>query len=194
MFMVPLPAAAKLGIEVKMLTGDNILTARAIADELHMLDADHIAVEASGSKTCPMKNWLQALKKIQVIARSTPLVKMRVVKALKAQGNVVAVTGDGINDAPAIKNADMVLPWVLQVQKLRKKPAISSFWMTPSLRSRRCSGAVGSENFKRFIQFQLTVNVSSVVVVVCSILAGFETHLQLLNCYGSTLSWTDRQR
>lgn len=49
----------------------------------------------------------EALKKIQVIARSTPLVKMRVVKLLKEQRNVVAVTGDGINDAPAIKHADV---------------------------------------------------------------------------------------
>ena len=93
----------KAGIEVKMLTGDNILTARAIADQLHMLDADHIAVEASEIEAMSDDELAQALKKIQVIARSTPLVKMRVVKALKAQGNVVAVTGDGINDAPAIK-------------------------------------------------------------------------------------------
>ena len=81
----------KAGIEVKMLTGDNILTARAIADQLHMLDADHIAVEASEIEAMSDDELTQALKKIQVIARSTPLVKMRVVKALKAQGNVVAV-------------------------------------------------------------------------------------------------------
>ena len=65
-----------------------------------MLDADHIAVEASEIEAMSDDELAQALKKIQVIARSTPLVKMRVVKALKAQGNVVAVTGDGINDAP----------------------------------------------------------------------------------------------
>ena len=95
------------GIEVKMLTGDNIRTARAIANELHMLDDDHIAVEAADIEKLTDEELKEALKKIQVIARSTPLVKMRVVKLLKEQGNVVAVTGDGINDAPAIKHADV---------------------------------------------------------------------------------------
>ena len=95
------------GIEVKMLTGDNIRTARAIANELHMLDENHIAVEASDIEKMTDEELKEALKKIQVIARSTPLVKMRVVKLLKEQGNIVAVTGDGINDAPAIKHADM---------------------------------------------------------------------------------------
>ena len=74
----------KAGIEVKMLTGDNILTARAIADQLHMLDADHIAVEASEIEAMSDDELTQALKKIQCYYRSTPLVKMRVVKALKA--------------------------------------------------------------------------------------------------------------
>ena len=81
------------GIEVKMLTGDNIRTARAIANELHMLDENHIAVEASDIEKMTDEELKEALKKIQVIARSTPIVKMRVVKLLKEQGNVVAVTG-----------------------------------------------------------------------------------------------------
>ncbi len=95
------------GIEVKMLTGDNIRTARAIADELHMLDEDHIAVVAADIEKMSDEELKAALGKIQVIARSTPLVKMRVVKLLKEEKNVVAVTGDGINDAPAIKHADV---------------------------------------------------------------------------------------
>ena len=73
------------GIEVKMLTGDNIRTARAIANELHMLDDAHIAVEAADIEKLTDEELKEALKKIQVIARSTPLVKMRVVKLLKEQ-------------------------------------------------------------------------------------------------------------
>ena len=167
----------KAGIEVKMLTGDNILTARAIADELHMLDADHIAVEASEIEIMSDEELAQALKKIQVIARSTPLVKMRVVKALKAQGNVVAVTGDGINDAPAIKNADVGIAMGIAGTEVTKEASdivLLDDSFSTIMKAVQWGRAI-YENFKRFIQFQLTVNVSSVVVVVCSILAGFET-------------------
>ncbi|MFR2254955.1 MAG: calcium-translocating P-type ATPase, PMCA-type, partial [Clostridium sp.] len=167
----------KAGIEVKMLTGDNILTARAIADELHMLDADHIAVEASEIENMSDEELAQALKKIQVIARSTPLVKMRVVKALKAQGNVVAVTGDGINDAPAIKNADVGIAMGIAGTEVTKEASdivLLDDSFSTIMKAVQWGRAI-YENFKRFIQFQLTVNVSSVVVVVCSILAGFET-------------------
>ena len=167
----------KAGIEVKMLTGDNILTARAIAVELHMLDADHIAVEASEIENMSDEELAQALKKIQVIARSTPLVKMRVVKALKAQGNVVAVTGDGINDAPAIKNADVGIAMGIAGTEVTKEASdivLLDDSFSTIMKAVQWGRAI-YENFKRFIQFQLTVNVSSVVVVVCSILAGFET-------------------
>ena len=173
------------GIEVKMLTGDNIRTARAIANELHMLDDDHIAVEASDIEKMTDEELKEALKKIQVIARSTPLVKMRVVKLLKEQGNVVAVTGDGINDAPAIKHADVGIAMGIAGTDVTKE-ASDMVLLDDSFSTIVKAVQWGRgiyENFKRFIQFQLTVNVSSVVVVICSILAGFSapfTALELL--------------
>lgn len=99
----------KAGIDVKMLTGDNIVTATAIANDLSLLDENHIALEAKDIDALNEKELSDLLPKIRVIARSTPVIKMRVVKALKAMKCVVAVTGDGINDAPAIKNADIGL-------------------------------------------------------------------------------------
>ena len=173
------------GIEVKMLTGDNIRTARAIANELHMLDDDHIAVEASGIEKMTDEELKEALKKIQVIARSTPLVKMRVVKILKEQGNVVAVTGDGINDAPAIKHADVGIAMGIagtDVTKEASDMVLLDDSFSTIIKAVQWGRGI-YENFKRFIQFQLTVNVSSVVVVICSILAGFSapfTALELL--------------
>ena len=95
------------GIDLKMLTVDNIVTATAIANDLGILDNGHIAVEAGRLEKATDEELAQMLPGIRVIARSTPAVKMRVVNALKKMGNVVAVTGDGINDAPAIKNADV---------------------------------------------------------------------------------------
>lgn len=173
------------GVEVKMLTGDNIRTARAIANELHMLDDAHIAVEAADIEKLTDEELKEALKKIQVIARSTPLVKMRVVKLLKEQGNVVAVTGDGINDAPAIKHADVGIAMGIagtDVTKEASDMVLLDDSFSTIIKAVQWGRGI-YENFKRFIQFQLTVNVSSVVVVICSILAGFSapfTALELL--------------
>ena len=173
------------GIEVKMLTGDNIRTARAIANELHMLDDDHIAVEASDIEKMSDEELKTALKKIQVIARSTPMVKMRVVKLLKEEKNVVAVTGDGINDAPAIKHADVGIAMGIAGTDVTKEAGdmvLLDDSFSTIIKAVQWGRGI-YENFKRFIQFQLTVNVSSVVVVIASILAGFSapfTALELL--------------
>ena len=175
----------RAGIEVKMLTGDNIRTARAIAEELHMLQDGHLAVEASEIESMSDEELKKALPKISVIARSTPLIKMRVVKALKEEMNVVAVTGDGINDAPAIKNADVGIAMGIagtEVTKEASDMVLLDDSFSTIIKAVQWGRGI-YENFKRFIQFQLTVNVSSVVVVIASILAGFPapfTALELL--------------
>lgn len=175
----------RAGIEVKMLTGDNIRTARAIAEELHMLKDGHLAVEASEIESMSDEELKKALPKISVIARSTPLIKMRVVKLLKEEKNVVAVTGDGINDAPAIKNADVGIAMGIagtEVTKEASDMVLLDDSFSTIIKAVQWGRGI-YENFKRFIQFQLTVNVSSVVVVIASILAGFPapfTALELL--------------
>ena len=175
----------RAGIEVKMLTGDNIRTARAIAEELHMLQDGHLAVEAAKIDSMSDEELKKALPKISVIARSTPLIKMRVVKLLKEEKNVVAVTGDGINDAPAIKNADVGIAMGIagtEVTKEASDMVLLDDSFSTIIKAVQWGRGI-YENFKRFIQFQLTVNVSSVVVVIASILAGFPapfTALELL--------------
>lgn len=123
--------------------------------------------------------------RIRVIARSTPVIKMRVVNALKAQGNVVAVTGDGINDAPAIKNADVGIAMGIAGTEVSKE-ASDIVMLDDSFATIVKAVHWGRgiyENFQRFIQFQLTVNLSSVVVVLASLFSGLAapfTALQLL--------------
>lgn len=173
------------GIDLKILTGDNIITATAIANELHLLSQDRIAVEAREIAELNDEELLRLLPKISVIARSTPTIKMRVVKLLKSQGNVVAVTGDGINDAPALKNADVGIAMGISGTEVSKE-ASDIVLLDDSFSTIVKAIAWGRgiyENFKRFIQFQLTVNVSSVIVVFVSILLGLKapfTALQLL--------------
>lgn len=175
----------RAGIDLKILTGDNIITATAIAQELHILDEGKIAVEAKKIIDLDDNALLEILPQISVIARSTPTIKMRVVKLLKEQGNVVAVTGDGINDAPALKNADVGIAMGVSGTDVSKE-ASDIVLLDDSFSTIVKAIAWGRgiyENFKRFIQFQLTVNLASVIVVFVSIILGLKapfTALQLL--------------
>jgi Ca2+-transporting ATPase len=185
------------GIALKILTGDNIVTAKAIGAELGLLDdtgdevtqnglaCGGIAVEAKDLEHLSDDELLEMLPKIRIIARSTPVVKMRVVKLLKAQGNVVAVTGDGINDAPAIKNADVGIAMGIEGTEVSKEAAdivlLDDSFATIAKAVQWGRGIY--ENFRRFIVFQLTVNLSTMIVVLVSIFLGLGapfTALQLL--------------
>lgn len=186
-----LPADARLiesndlTADESALTGDNIVTATAIANELGILDERHIAVEARQIEEMSDEELSREIGRIRVIARSTPVIKMRVVNALKAQGNVVAVTGDGINDAPAIKNADVGIAMGIAGTEVSKE-ASDIVMLDDSFATIVKAVHWGRgiyENFQRFIQFQLTVNLSSVVVVLASLFSGLAapfTALQLL--------------
>ena len=173
------------GVDIKMLTGDNIITATAIAEELHLFEGGKIAVEAKEIADLSDEELTQKLPQIAVIARSTPSIKMRVVNLLKAKGDVVAVTGDGINDAPALKYADVGIAMGIsgtEVSKDASDIVLLNDSFSTLVRAVQWGRGI-YENFKRFIQFQLTVNVSSVVVVLASIFLGLKapfTALQLL--------------
>ncbi len=175
----------RAGIALKMLTGDNLVTATAIANELHMLDDGGKAVEARELEALDDEAFAKVIPSVRVIARSTPTVKLRVVNTLRAQGNVVAVTGDGINDAPAIRHADVGVAMGITGTEVTKE-ACDILLLDDSFSTivRAIQWGRGIyENFQRFILFQLTVNLSSVTVVLVSILLGFPapfTALELL--------------
>lgn len=175
----------KAGIDLKILTGDNIVTAQAIAEELDLLGTGRAALEAWEIDRLNDRELLLLLPSIAVIARSTPLIKMRIVNLLKSSGNVVAVTGDGINDAPALKNADVGIAMGISGTDVSKE-ASDIVLLDDSFATIVSAVAWGREiyeNFKRFIRFQLTVNLSSVAAVFSSVLLGFGapfTALQLL--------------
>ena len=158
------------GVAVKILTGDNIVTATAIANELGLIGGKKIAVEAREIEPLCDEELTQKLQAITVIARSTPTIKMRVVNLLKAQGNVVAVTGDGINDAPALKNADVGIAMGISGTEVSKEASdivlLDDSFATIVKAIRWGRGIY--ENFKRFICFQLTVNVAAVVTTLIS--------------------------
>ncbi|HKM33496.1 MAG TPA: HAD-IC family P-type ATPase, partial [Lachnospiraceae bacterium] len=96
----------KAGIRVVMITGDNGITASAIAKKIGMSNCDHII---TGDMLSQMSDneLQQAVKNVSIFSRVIPEHKMRIVKAFKENGEIVAMTGDGVNDAPALKYADI---------------------------------------------------------------------------------------
>lgn len=175
----------KAGIKIKILTGDNSETAKAIAKELNLIESDASVISAVELDKLDDEKFKVALKKLTVIARSTPAIKLRVVRALKSMDEVVAVTGDGINDAPAIKHADVGIAMGISGTEITKEAADvvlldDSFITVVKAIS---FGRNVYKNLQRFILFQLSVNLSALLfITVCAIIgvqSPFNT-LQLL--------------
>ncbi len=97
----------KAGITVKMITGDNKITASVIAKNLGIISKENESLEGKEIDECSDQKLCEKVKSINVFARVSPEHKVRLVKAIKDNGNIVAMTGDGVNDAPALKKADI---------------------------------------------------------------------------------------
>lgn len=166
-------ACRKAGIDVKMMTGDNADTAKAVAAEAGMDVLKGRAVMADEIEAMPLEKLKEEIKNIAVIARSTPSVKLKVVEALKASGAVVAVTGDGVNDAPAIKHADIGIAMGSGSEITKEASDIVLLDDSFSTIVKAVSfGRNIYRNFQRFISFQLTVNVTAMLVVIASLACG----------------------
>ena len=166
--------AYNAGVDVKMLTGDNINTALAIGKEIGLLDGYKKAVEATYIDVLSDEELKEEIKQISIVARSKPDTKMRIVQALQANGEVVAVTGDGINDAPALSKADVGIAMGISGTEVSKNA--SDIILTDDSFSTIVDGIKWGrgiyENFQRFIQFQLTVNIVAFVIAIVSQVMG----------------------
>ena len=97
----------KAGIKTVMITGDHIATAKAIASDLNILGAGDKAITGKELDQIPQEKLEKEISEYSVFARVTPEHKVRIVKAWQSTGAVVAMTGDGVNDSPATKSADI---------------------------------------------------------------------------------------
>ncbi|GJN19142.1 hypothetical protein PR202_gb06383 [Eleusine coracana subsp. coracana] len=167
------------GVKVRMVTGDNLKTARAIALECGIL-TDHeasapIIIEGRVFRAYNDAEREAIAEKISVMARSSPNDKLLLVKALKKRGHVVAVTGDGTNDAPALHEADIGLSMGIQGTEVAKESSdiiILDDNFSSVVKVVRWGRSVYA-NIQKFIQFQLTVNVAALVInVVAAISSG----------------------
>ncbi|KAK4339516.1 hypothetical protein RND71_040978 [Anisodus tanguticus] len=158
------------GVSIKMITGDNVFTAKSIAFECGILqpgeDLNIAVIEGPAFRNYSQEERLEIVEKIRVMARSSPFDKLLMVECLKQKGHVVAVTGDGTNDAPALKAADIGLSMGIQGTEVAKERSdiviLDDNFNTvvTVLKWGRCV----YNNIQKFIQFQLTVNVAALVI------------------------------
>ncbi|EXJ65792.1 Ca2+-transporting ATPase [Cladophialophora psammophila CBS 110553] len=168
------PAAVKdcqrASVAVKMVTGDNIETARAIAKECGILKDDGMVMEGSQFRNLDKRELQSAAKSLCVLARSSPDDKRILVKALKELGEVVAVTGDGTNDAAALRAADVGFSMGITGTEVAKE-ASDIILMDDNFSSivkALAWGRTVNDSVKKFLQFQITVNITAVILTFVS--------------------------
>ena len=167
-------ACRSAGIRVRMVTGDNPDTARAIAREAGILGTGTVVQGAEFRSLSPGEQPAAA-RRIDVMARAEPLDKLLLVEALRKNGDVVAVTGDGTNDAPALRHADVGFAMGIAGTDVARE-AGDIILLDDSFASitRAVSwGRALYENIQRFLLFQLTVNFCACLLVFIVPILGF---------------------
>ena len=173
------------GIDVIMITGDYFETALAIAKDLGIAEREDQAMQGSDLNNKSEEEIREIVKTKRIFARVSPQNKVQLVNALQANGNVVAMTGDGVNDAPAIKNADIGISMGITGTDVAKDTAdmilVDDNFAT--IVNAVEEGRVIFSNIKKFVSFLLSCNIAEVLIVFLSILFGLPsplTPIQLL--------------
>jgi Ca2+-transporting ATPase len=158
------------GVYVRMVTGDNVLTAKAIAEDCGILVPGGVVMEGPTFRKLSKKDMDAVIPKLCVLARSSPEDKRRLVKRLKELGETVAVTGDGTNDAPALKTADVGFSMGIAGTEVAKE-ASAIILMDDNFASivkALLWGRAVNDAVKKFLQFQITVNITAVMLTFVS--------------------------
>ena len=161
-------------IETKILTGDNYFTAEAIGREIGIVHEGKRVVEASYIEGLTDTQLRREIGSISVVARSMPATKLRIVAALQDNGEVVAVTGDGINDAPALTKADVGIAMGIAGTEVSKGAAdiiLTDDNFKTIVEAIKWGRGIYN-NFQRYIQFTLTVNVIAFSIMILSQILG----------------------
>ena len=164
----------RAGIRVRMVTGDNPETARAIARDAGILQQGTIVTGAE-FRSLTGDRQVNAAQGLDVMARAEPMDKLLLVTALQKSGAVVAVTGDGTNDAPALKHADVGLAMGIAGTEVARE-ASDIILLDDSFGSITNAVLWGRslyENIQRFLLFQLTINFSACILVFLAPLLGY---------------------
>ena len=175
----------RAGIRVKMITGDHRVTAMAIAQQVGLINADS-ALTGQDIEAMDDEQLDARIADVDVYARVTPEHKLRLVTALQAQGRVVSMTGDGVNDAPALRRADVGVAMGLSGTEVAKESAemVLTDDNFATIVNAVKEGRTVYDNLRKAILFILPTNGGEALVMLGAILLGFEhfplTALQIL--------------
>ena len=169
----------KAGIKTVMITGDHIATAKAIAKEIGILNVGDEAITGKELDKISDISLEKNIKNYSVFARVTPEHKVRIVKAWQKTGAVVAMTGDGVNDSPALKNADIGIAMGKSGTDVAKNAAdmilVDDNFVTIVEAVRQ--GRNIYDNIKKAIHFLIATNIGEIVTIFIGLLLGLETPL-----------------
>jgi Ca2+-transporting ATPase len=161
------------GIRAVMITGDHPLTARAVAQELGML-GDQRVVTGQELNAMTDETLARDVSEIAVFARVSPADKLRVVGAWQTRGNIVAMTGDGVNDAPALKKADIGIAMGITGTDVSKEAAGMTLLDDnfATIVAAVEEGRVVFGNIKKYLMYLLSCNVGEIILLAGSVIAG----------------------
>lgn len=169
----------KAGIKTVMITGDHIQTAKAIAKEIGIFRKGDLAIDGISLDKMSQEELNQSIMRYSVFARVSPENKVQIVKAFRSTGAVVAMTGDGVNDAPALKNADIGIAMGKGGTDVAKNAAdmilVDDNFVTIVEAVKQ--GRNIFDNIKKAIHFLIATNIGEIVAIFVGLLLGIKSPL-----------------
>lgn len=161
------------GIRVKMITGDHTITASAIGRQMGIGDGSK-AITGSELDQLKADQWREVVKSNDIFARVSPEQKLQIVTALQANGEVVSMTGDGVNDAPALKRADVGVAMGIKGTEVAKEAAemVLADDNFASIARAVAQGRTVYDNLKKSILFILPTNGGEALTIIAAIMSG----------------------
>lgn len=169
------------GIRVKMITGDHAITARAIAEAVGLRNADHV-LTGNDIETMTDAELAATAVATDVFARTSPAHKLRLVSALQSQGLTVAMTGDGVNDAPALKRADAGIAMGQKGSEAAKEAAelVLADDNFASIAAAVREGRTVYDNIRKVISWTLPTNAGEALTIIVALFAGMSLPISAL--------------
>ena len=169
-----LAVAGEAGIRTIMITGDYPQTARAIAESIGLMKPEQEVITGAELDQMTDQTLREKIESINVFARVSPEHKMRIVDALQSHNEVVAMTGDGVNDAPAIKRSDIGVAMGITGTDVAKETAdmVLTDDNYTSIVSAVEQGRVIYSNIRKFVFFLLSANVAEIMIIFLPMTSG----------------------